>query len=199
MIADEDFVFVSALNHYWFCPTRCYYIFVEQEFDENEHTVEGTLLHENVDLPGTTRRGEIVQTKRVYVYSRNLGICGIADVLEERRGHVYPVEYKKGKRARWRNDELQLCAQAFCLEEMLQTEISNGYIYYAASGRRREVPFHENLRQLTLRTIHEVRSLLVTRKRPEAIYKPRCKGCSFRTTICLPKEMVALRRYISHS
>lgn len=168
-------------------------MFVEQEFADNEHTVEGSLLHEAVDEAGGVRRGETLKLRKVYLYSRGLGICGIADVVEEKRGEVYPVEYKKGRRGGWKNDRLQLCAQAMCLEEMLGIRVAKGYIYYAATARRETVDIDEPLRALTRQTIEEVRKLMASRERPEAVYKPRCHGCSLRTTICLPREVEALR------
>ena len=96
------------------------------------------------------------------------------------------VEYKKGKRRKWDNDDVQLCAQAFCLEEMFQTEVPRGFIYHAASKRRREVIFDERLRDETTQTIAAVRALLANREVPPAILKPRCDGCSLHE-VCLPE------------
>src|SRR4029078_10367445 len=149
----EEFVFLSALNQYDYCPRRCYYIFVENIFVENEHTVEGTLLHQRVDAGERSIRDGAVQTRSVYLYARILGVCGKADVIEERSGELYPIEHKKGRRGDWINDTLQLCAQALCLEEMTGRNVEKGYLYYAATGRRQEVAFTSELRQQTLATI----------------------------------------------
>jgi CRISPR-associated exonuclease Cas4 len=97
-----------------------------------------------------------------------------------------PVEYKKGKRRKWDNDDVQLCAQAFCLEEMFQTEVPHGFIYHAASKRRREVIFDEGLREETRQTIKAVRVLIAKGEVPPAILKPRCDGCSLRE-VCMPE------------
>src|SRR5215510_7517292 len=187
-----DFLFLSALNQYDYCPRRCYYIVVENIFTENEHTVEGALQHNRADSGETSTRDDALQLRSVYLYSRALGICGKADVIEERAGEIYPVEHKKGRRGTWTNDALQLCAQALCLEEMTGRAVTKGYIYYAATGRRQEVEFSPELRQQTLDTIAAVRRLSESSERPPNPYTPRCKGCSL-YDLCLPKETARLR------
>lgn len=97
-----------------------------------------------------------------------------------------PVEYKKGKRRKWDNDDVQLCAQAFCLEEMFSVTVPEGFIYHAGSKRRRKVSFDESLRTETKRTIEAVRALIANREVPPAVLKPRCDGCSLRS-VCLPE------------
>lgn len=189
----EEFIFLSALNQYDYCPRRCHYIFVENVFVENEHTVEGTLLHQRVDGGERSLRDGAIQTRSVYLYARRLGVCGKADVIEERAGALIPIEYKKGKRGQWTNDALQLCAQALCLEEMTGKQVEQGYLYYAATGRRQEVVFTVELRQQTLATIAAVRQLIESGTRPPNPYTPRCKGCSL-SDICLPKETARLQQ-----
>ena len=188
----EEFVFLSALNQYDYCPRRCYYIFVENVFVENEHTVEGSLQHARAHSGETSTREETLQLRSVYLYAKQLGVSGKADVIEERKGELYPIEHKKGKRGQWTNDALQLCAQALCLEEMTGREVSSGYIYYAATGRRQEVTFTVGLREQTLATIAAVRQLIESGARPPNPYTPRCKGCSLHD-VCLPKESAQLR------
>ena len=189
----EEFVFLSALNQYDYCPRRCYYIFVENVFVENEHTVEGTLLHHRVDAGESSTRDGAIQTRSVYLYAHQLGICGKADVIEERAGELIPIEHKKGRRGDWTNDALQLCAQALCLEEMSGKPVTKGYLYYATTGRRQEVEFTIELRQQTLATIATVRQLIESGKRPPNPYTPRCKGCSLHD-ICLPREIARLQK-----
>lgn len=188
----DDFIFLSALNQYDYCPRRCYYIFVENVFVENEHTVEGSLLHARADSGEASARSDLLQLRSLYLYARTLGISGKADVIEERKGEVYPVEHKKGRRGQWRNDALQLCAQALCLEEMLGRTVERGFIYYAATGRRQEVAFTPELRQQTIATISAVRHLIESGERPPNPYTPRCKGCSL-YDICLPRETAQLQ------
>jgi CRISPR-associated exonuclease Cas4 len=191
----DDFIFLSALNQYDYCPRRCYYIFVENVFTENEHTVEGSLQHNRANSGEISTRDDALQLRSVYLYSRTLGISGKADVIEERAGEIYPVEHKKGHRGKWTNDALQLCAQALCLEEMTGRAVGKGYIYYAATGRRQEVLFTLELRQQTLETIAAVRRLIDSGERPPNPYTPRCKGCSL-YDICLPKETARLHYLI---
>jgi CRISPR-associated exonuclease Cas4 len=189
----DDTILISALNQFDYCPRRCYLMFVEQQFTDNEHTTEGSLLHARADEPGATRRGDTIQFRSIWLYSETHGLYGRADVVEEKNGRLYPVEIKKGRRGDWKNDQLQLCAQALCLEEMLSCEpIDTGYIYYATTARRQAVTLDAEIRQQTLATIESVRELLRTQHRPEAEYGPRCKGCSL-YSICLPRETSKLR------
>jgi CRISPR-associated exonuclease Cas4 len=185
---------IASLNQYDYCPKRAWYMFVCGEFAENAHTVEGSLLHTRADSAERTVRGDLIQTRTVYLYSLRYQLTGIADVVEEKAGVVYPVEYKKGRRGDWKNDQLQLCAQALCLEEMLRLPrpIAEGFLYYAASGRRTAVPLTDELRTYTEQTIAAVRTLLETQARPDVTYSPRCRGCSL-YSICLPKEVEQLR------
>lgn len=189
-----DDIYISALNHYDYCPKRAWYIFVCGEFMENIHTIEGLLLHERSDSAEKTMRGDLIQIRTVRLYSQKYGLVGVADLVEEANGKIYPVEYKKGRKGDWKNDQLQLCAQALCLEEMLSLAqpIEKGYIYYAATGRRKEVSLTEELRAYTVKTIDAVGKLLENRKRPEVNYNPRCRGCSL-YPICLPKEVQMLK------
>jgi CRISPR-associated exonuclease Cas4 len=188
----DDFIFLSALNQYDYCPRRCYYLFVENTFLDNEHTVEGSLQHTRADSGEVSSRDGTLQLRSVYLYARRLGICGKADVIEEKEGELYPIEHKKGRRGEWRNDALQLCAQALCLEEMNGKPVTRGYIYYAATGRRQEVEFSPDLRQQTIDTIAAVRRLIESGERPPNPYTPRCKGCSL-YDLCLPRETARLR------
>jgi CRISPR-associated exonuclease Cas4 len=187
----DDFIFLSVLNQYDYCPRRCYYIVVENVFVENEYTVEGSLQHTRAHSGEVSSRDGTLQLRSVYLYARRLGICGKADVIEEKDGELYPIEHKKGRRGEWHNDALQLCAQALCLEEMNGKPIPKGYVYYAATGRRQEMEFSPELRQQTINTIAAVRGLIESGERPPNPYTPRCKGCSL-YDICLPKETARL-------
>jgi CRISPR-associated exonuclease Cas4 len=188
----DDFIFLSALNQYDYCPRRYYYMFIENVFAENEHTVEGALQHERSDSGERSLQGEALQLRSVYLYSRSLGICGKADVIEEKNGEIYPVEHKKGRRGTWTNDELQLCAQGLCLEEMLGRPVDRGYLFYSATGRRKEVRFSAALRDQTVSTIQAIRRLSKSGERPPNLYTPRCRGCSLHG-VCLPKETKKLK------
>ncbi len=182
-------VSISALNQFVFCPRRCALMHVEGIWQDNQHTIVGSLLHEHADAPGYETGEGVTLLRALPLYSARYGLSGKADIIELRDGIPAPVEYKKGKRRRFDNDDIQLCAQALCLEEMFACEVPVGFIYHAASKRRREVIFDWNLRAETERTIQAVRELLALAKVPAAELKPRCEGCSLRG-VCLP-EMTA--------
>lgn len=184
--AERDTVMISALNQYVFCPRRCALMHIDGIWSDNEHTVVGTLLHDHADTPGYETDGDTTLLRAVPLYSTRLGLAGKADIIELRNGEPAPVEYKKGKRRRFDNDDIQLCAQAFCLEEMFACEVAVGYVYHAASRRRREVLFDWRLRAETEAAIAAVRRLLAAGRVPPAVLAPRCDGCSLRQ-VCLPE------------
>ncbi len=179
-------VLVSALNDYVFCPRRCALHHIEGMWSDNEHTTIGSLLHEHTDTPGYETDGDVVLLRGLPLYSSRYGLTGKADIVEMRAGRPTPVEYKKGKRRKFENDDVQLCAQAFCLEEMFGVTVEEGFIYHAASRRRRRVTFDANLRAETLQAIEAVRRLLAEGRVPAAVLAPRCDGCSLRS-VCLPE------------
>lgn len=166
---------------------------VEGIWSANEHTAKGTLLHKHADEQGYEVVGKSKLLRALPLYSHKYGLSGKADIVEIRGDEIIPVEYKKGKRRKFENDEIQITAQALCLEEMFETEISSGFIYHASSKKRREVLFDENLRNETFKIIEKVRNLLLDRTIPSAEYKPRCEGCSL-YNICLPKLSDATER-----
>lgn len=185
---EESLVPISALNQYAYCPRRCYLIHAEGEFKDNVHTLRGSREHERVDR----ERHEVSAGVRVEyampVWSRRLGLTGKCDVIEFRPdGSVFPVEYKHGKRRKWVNDDLQVAAQAMCLEEMLGTVIPRGAIYHQQSRRRREVTIDEALRHVVESSAREIRQLLATSELPPPISDARrCPECSLRG-ICQPE------------
>ena len=195
---------ISALNQYLYCPRRAYLIHVEGIFVDNEHTTLGNLAHEAVDKPGYEQRAGWELLRALPLFSDKLGLTGKADLVEIRRAPheseisnlksemprrviaARPVEYKKGPKRRFDNDEVQLCAQALCLEEMLGLAIPDGAIYHAASARRTEVIFEEALRQRTLSAISDLKFLISNSQIPPADLKPQCEGCSLHP-VCLPE------------
>ncbi len=184
--SDLEPVSISALNQYVFCPRRCALMHVEGIWRDNEHTVIGSLLHDRADEPGYETGEGVTLLRALPLYSERYGLTGKADVVELHDGEPVPVEYKKGKRRRFENDDVQLCAQALCLEEMFVCEVSRGFIYHAASRRRREVIFDWRLREETAATIRAVREMLAAGRVPVAELKPRCDGCSLRG-VCMPE------------
>lgn len=180
-------VAVSALNQYAYCPRRCALIFMDQEFEDNIHTQQGTGEHERVDQ--TFHVCDIEGVRLEYalpIWSRRLGLSGRCDVVEFRPdGSVYPVEYKHGKKRKWLNDDLQVAAQALCLEEMLNIRIEKGAIFHKGSMRRREVALTDELRRLTEETASAVHALLSSGSLPSPINNQRCPECSLKS-ICMP-------------
>jgi CRISPR-associated exonuclease Cas4 len=183
---DLELVSISALNQYVFCQRRCALMHVEGIWVDNHHTVIGTLLHDHADEPGYETGEGVTVLRALPLYSERHGLTGKADIVELHDGEPVPVEYKKGKRRRFENDDIQLCAQALCLEEMFAREVSRGFIYHAASKRRREVILDWRLREETAATIKAVREMLATGHVPAAELKPRCDGCSLRG-VCMPE------------
>jgi CRISPR-associated exonuclease Cas4 len=177
---------LSALNHFTYCPRRCALIHIEGVFVENAFTLEGSQAHEHADTPGYENIAGVRTVRALPLFSRNLGLVGKADIVEFRAGVPYPVDYKRGQRKKWDNDDVQLCAQALCLEEMFQVVVPGGAIFHGASKRRRDVVFDGAIRNLTLETIKRVRSLLERREIPGAVLKPQCEGCSLHE-ICMPE------------
>jgi len=184
-------IIISALNEYVFCPRRCALKFVEGWWGDNEHTALGTLLHDHADAPGYEMDEGVKLLRGLPLFSRRYGITGKADIVEMRSGVPAPVEYKKGRRRKFENDDIQLCAQALCLEEMFSMAVPEGFIYHAASKRRRRVVFDERLRRETEETIQAVRQLITQGEVPPAVLKPRCDGCSLRS-VCMP-ELTGVR------
>lgn len=182
----EEIIAISALNQYVFCPRRCALMNVDGIWSDNEHTAKGTILHKNTDTRGYENIGGAKVLRALPLYSKKYGLSGKADIVEIHKSEIVPVEYKKGKRRKFENDNVQLAAQALCLDEMFEQKIKRGFIYHASSKKRREVIIDEKLRGETLEIIEKVRELIQMEIIPKADFKPRCNGCSL-YGICLPK------------
>ncbi len=194
-VNEDDYVSLSALQHYVFCPRQCALIHVEREWAENALTTFGKLEHERVDsLPGSTR-GCFRTARSVRLVCHRLGIHGVADVVEYENHsgagnastamRVTPVEYKHGRPKVHKADEVQLCAQALCLEEMHGVTICRGYLYYRSTKHRKEIVFDAALRALTEKIILSVRELLTSGYLPPACRMDACEACSLQNQ-CLP-------------
>jgi CRISPR-associated exonuclease Cas4 len=194
---------LSLLNDHLYCPRRAALKLIEGWRESNAHTERGDIVHEHADLPGYEVAKGVTVWRALPVWSDRLGLSGKCDVVEVELETVgkrqsgqprslCPVEYKKGKRRRFENDDAQLCAQALCLEEMFGIAVPRGAIFHAESKRRREVELTPELRQLTERALGELHALLDSSARPPpaalpaASYRPACEECSL-FPICLPK------------
>lgn len=191
---NSDYIQIAALNHYGYCPHRFWRMFCASEFTDNQYTIDGTTLHERVHTMGDLNLGETWQIRAIWLKSEQYNLIGKADLIEAENGHFYPVEYKRGYKSQWLNDELQVVAQALCLEEMTNTTINLGYIYYAQTHQRQEVHINQLLRQTAIATITEIQNIINTGKIPKAIYGNRCKGCSLYDA-CLPMANDKVNRY----
>jgi len=200
LFADEEMVLISALQHYLFCPRQCALIHVEGVWRENYLTSAGRRMHERVDAGGMETRRDRHRASAVSLVSRRYGLTGVADVVEFERisgsddavgAHVavrlpgqeglwrpFPVEYKRGKPKLHRADEVQLCAQALCLEEMLDVCIEKGALFYGETRRRSDVVFDDALRSLTLETAQSVRRMIDDGKTPGPNVTKSCDACS---------------------
>lgn len=191
---DETTIPISALNHYAYCPRRCALIHVEQTFEENIYTMRGRDLHERTDTPEASGWEEGVRVERALpLWSHRLGLIGKADVVEFHGEIPLPVEYKSGRLRKFENDDLQLCAQAMCLEEMTEKVVPRGVIFHHSSRRRREVVFDQKLRALVETTVQAIREIFSLKIIPPPVNDARCKHCSLLES-CMPSAIAEENR-----
>lgn len=197
---EEDFLMLSGIQHYSFCRRQWALIHIEQQWQENVHTVEGELLHKKVhDSYVKEKRNDMFVSRGMPIYSRSMGVSGVCDIVEfykeddgiSLHGHrglyrAFPVEYKKGSPKDTEMDILQLAAQAMCLEEMLSTEILEGAIYYGEIRRRDKICFTDKLRNEVQESFKEMHELYDKRYTPHVKWSKSCNACSLED-ICLPK------------
>ena len=189
--AENDLLPLSGLQHVVFCERQFALIHVEQVWSENALTVEGTHLHEQVDGGEAEARGDVRIARAVPLRSLTLGLSGRSDVVELRRDadgaeipgvpgrwRPYPIEYKRGRPKPHRADEVQLCAQALCLEEMLELEVPRGALFYGQVRRRTEVFFDQELRAAVVVAAQRARSIFESRVTPTARREAKCEHCS---------------------
>ncbi len=181
----EPLVPVAAIEHYAYCPRQCALMYVDQVYADNVYTVRGTITHERVHQSDDSIMHGVNVRRALPIFCDRLGLVGQADLVEMRPEGPYPVEYKAGRVHR-SPAELQLCAQALCLEEMYGVNVPRGAIYRAASHSRREVEFTPDLRGRTEEVIRAVRELLgQSGLPPPSRDERRCRRCSL-LDICLP-------------
>lgn len=192
---EDDYQPIRALNDLLFCERRCALHRLEQVWVENRYTLEGVASHQKVHGEPSTEElgGDRRLVRGLRLRSDRLMLIGVADAVEF-RGKTgepqipLPVEYKRGRRRRWDNDDVQLCAQAICLEEMFAVKVPTGAIYHVKSRRRREVAFDQAMRARTEAAAQRLHELFASGCTPPPVLKPRCQGCSLRA-ICLPETL----------
>lgn len=205
MYSDEDCIMISGLQHIVFCPRQWGLIHIEQQWVENFLTADGRKMHERVDSGYREFRKGIKQYSSLYVKSLKYGINGRTDLIEAIKNEdnsgcgvpllglkgkwtLYPVEFKRGKPKNDNSDKIQLCAQTLCLEEMTNTRVPMGAIFYGEIKRRDEVEFTQGLREETINCIELAHSLLEKGILPKAVPDKQCKACSL-NEICMPKDL----------
>jgi CRISPR-associated exonuclease Cas4 len=215
VFADDDLLPLSALQHLLFCERQCALIHLEQVWVENPLTVEGRHLHERVDAGQGESRGDLHIARGVPLRNLRLGLSGKADLVEFHRrpagepGAVlpdlsgswrpFPVEYKRGRPKAHRADEVQLCAQALCLEEMLGADVPAGALFYGQTRRRQEVTFDPPLRELTERTAVRLHELIRSGITPPPVREPKCDKCSL-LEVCMPGAPAhSARKYLERA
>lgn len=192
---ETDPIPISALQHWSYCPRQCALIHVEQVFADNVFTARGNAVHALVDEPGAECKGTVRIERAMPLWCDRLGLIGKADLVEfDAGGNAYPVEYKHGPRRQKQHDDLQLAAQALCLEEMTGKPVPSGAIFHFSSRRRREVIVTPALRALVADATAAVRALIDCWQLPAALNDARCRNCSL-IEICQPKVVAEVDRY----
>lgn len=198
--SEDDYLMISGIQHFKFCRRQWALIHIEKQWEENEHTAKGELMHKKAHDPYITeKRKDTIIARALPVSSRIMGVSGECDIVEFRKcedgiclyGHhgtysVYPVEYKKGKPKSSEEDVLQLAAQAMCLEEMFSAEIPEGAIFYGETRRREIVPITETLRTEVRQMFQEMHQYFDRKYTPKGKYRKVCTSCSLKD-LCLPK------------
>lgn len=202
MHTESDLLPLSALQHLVYCERQCALIHLEGVWVENRFTAEGGVLHARADERQTESRGDLRVARGLPLRSLRLGLSGRADTVELHRPEgsgggavlpgvpgrwrLYPVEYKRGRPKSLPCDEVQLCAQALCLEEMLETEVPEGALFYGRTRKRKSVPFTRELRHLTESSAARLHELLAEGVTPPPVNDARCERCSL-APACLPR------------
>lgn len=189
---EDALVPVSALQHYLFCPRQCALIHVERIWTEDGATAQGRLLHERVDGGKADRRQGVRTVRGLILRSLALGVWGKADAVEFHGSGAaacpYPIEYKHGQPKLHRADEVQLCAQALCLEEMFGRPVPEGALFYARTRKRSVIAIDAELRALTIRVVVDVRAMMAQGSTPAPRHMAACRACSM-IDDCRPKRL----------
>lgn len=188
MYNESDYLMLSGIQHYRFCPRQCALIHLEQLWAENFLTAHGEVLHEKVHS-GIGESRKILRTERdLPIFSSLIGITGKTDAVEfYRDGKIIPIEYKHGSPKAETEDEVQLCAQVICLEEMLGTKIDEGAIFYFKVKKRVPVRITDELRKETFEIALKFHQLMESNVTPKAEYSRKCESCSLIES-CFPEN-----------
>mgnify|MGYP000925131663 CR=1 FL=1 len=209
MFTDDQLLPISALQHWQYCPRRAALVHIEGLWAENRYTVEGRHLHERAHDPGRGERRPGRHVARgLELRSLRLGLTGKADVVEfyaglpETESRIVLLEYKRGRPHADRDApfQVQVCAQALCLEDMLGRSVDEAYLFFGKTRQRVPVVLHPDLRQSTLHAIGELHKLIAAGRTPPARFERKCRRCSL-YDLCLPKSLrprATASRYLSN-
>lgn len=188
----EPVVLVSALEHFVYCERQCALIHGDGVWMDNAHTVRGSHAHRRVDSGQHRRERGVLTLRSIPLWSEKLGLSGRADTVEFDDGAVYPVEHKSGVRHGTAAD-LQVCAQAMCLEEMMHVEIPVAYVWYGGPRRRAKVLLDDELRANVVKTVTSIRGQMLSGELPSAPNDARCEECQLEPH-CLPSVTATASR-----
>lgn len=193
-MTEADPIPLAALQHWAYCPRQCGLIHLEQAFEDNLHTARGQAVHHLVDTPGYEMKAGVKVERALPLWFDRLGLIGKADLVEfHPDGTVFPVEFKHGAKRQKLHDDIQLAAQALCLEDMLGRPVPRGAIYHASSHRRREVAITPTLREQVIGTANAIRAMLASGRLPPPVNDARCRECSLKE-ICQPEALAENQR-----
>ncbi len=210
---EDDYLLLSGIQHYAFCPRQWALIHIEEQWSENYLTAGGRIMHNKAhDGDATEKRGDLIIFRALKVRSAGLGISGECDIVEFHKSEngitlssydglwqPYPVEYKRGKTKLDDCDRLQLCAQAVCLEEMLCTKIESGALFYGEPRRREVVAFTPELRSKLEATVKSMHDTFYRHYTPKVVKGKYCQSCSMKD-VCLPtlgeKDKTSVKKYM---
>ena len=211
---EDDYLNIAGLQHFAFCRRQWALIHIEQQWQENLRTIEGNILHERThDGELQEKRGDVIISRGMAVFSRTLGINGVCDIVELHRSQdgvkivgreglfkPIPVEYKRGRPKEDDCDALQLCAQAMCLEEMLLCAVPKAYLYYGETNHRTKIELSEDLRSKVVSMLREMHALYDRRYTPKVKISKSCKACSLKD-ICIPRlcRDISVSQYIKEN
>ncbi len=208
---EDDYLMISGIQHFQFCRRQWALIHIEQQWEENVHTIVGELMHKKVHDPYLSeKRKDVIVVRALPVSSREMGVSGECDVVEFHKeeegvtlhGHrglyyIYPIEYKKGKPKSSEEDILQLTAQVMCLEEMFSASIEEGAIFYGETRKRERITITDELRETVRDMFQEMHQYFERQYTPSVKWSKKCNGCSLKE-ICLPKlgKTVSVKEYV---
>lgn len=198
----EKYLIISSISEFIYCRRRFYLESIEQNFEDNLFTIEGSIEHLKAHSKNIEKRNNIIKVSNMTLFSKSYSLYGKSDIIEFTKNKngiyidflndyfdIYPIEYKHGTKRNMECYNMQLCAQILCLEEMFNTKITKGSIYYTSSNKHFIVEINNDLREKTIKTIKEMNEIINNQILIKPEYKKRCKNCAM-INICNPKKLI---------